>query len=98
MGLFGPSLNEKIRRVAAATAPQAQWTIDVDWSSGSKLHLLHGVTAEAHTDAEALQLARGVWNAVTEKFRVKPDDGQDGLLDVGVAVAGGAEQRTGING
>ena len=98
MGLFGPSLTEKIRRSASVALPQADWRIDVDWSGGAKLHQLRGSLKDQHTDAETMQYARNVWSAVTKDFRLAPDDQRDGLLDVGVSSAGGAEQRTGING
>lgn len=98
MGLFGPSLDEKIRRSAAAALPQADWRVDVDWSTGSKLHQLHGALNEAHTDEQALQYARDVWRAVAKDFRIAPDDGRDGLLDVRISTPGGAVQATGING
>lgn len=98
MGLFGPSLTEKIRRSAEATLPQATWKVDVDWSGGAKLHQLHGSIAETHTDAESMQFARDVWRAVANDFRLDPEDQRDGLLDVGVKSAGGSEQCTGIHG
>jgi hypothetical protein len=98
MGLFGPSLTEKIRRSAAVALPEADWRINVDWSGGAKLHQLHGSVPAQHTDEESLRLARSVWTAVVKDFRLKPDDQRDGLLDVGVTSTGGTEQRTGING
>lgn len=98
MGLFGPSLAEKIRRSAAAALPQADWQVAVDWSTGSKLHQLSGSLKDEHTEAETMQFARDVWRAVAGAFHVAPDDGRDGLLDVCVSSAGGGEQRTGING
>lgn len=98
MGIFGPSLTEKIRRSAVAALPEAAWTIDVDWSTGAKLHRLHGTLNEAHTEAETMQSARDVWAAITSKYRLNPADGRDGLLDVGLTSVGGVEQLTGVNG
>ena len=98
MGLFGPSLTEKIRRSAATALPQAEWNVVVDWRSGSKLHQLLGALNEAHSDAETMQFARDVWRAITKDYRLSPADQRDGLLDVGVTSAGGAEQLSGVNG
>jgi len=98
MGLFGPSQPEKIRRTAADAFPQADWKMDVDWSSGSKLHELRGSLTEQRTEAESLQLARDVWLVVTKKFRLNPDDGFDGLLNVSIASPGCGDQSTGIQG
>ena len=98
MGLFGPSLTEKIRRSAAAAYPQADWKVDVDWSTGSKLHQLRGSVTEQRTEAESLEIAKNVWAALTEQYRLSPDDGRDGLLDVFVTSAGGAMQCSGTNG
>jgi hypothetical protein len=98
MGLFGPSLNEKIRRSAAAALPAANWRLDVDWSNGTKLHRLHGSLDQVHSDAETMQYARDVWRAVTKDYRLDPSDGRDGLLDVSVTSTGGTEQWTGIHG
>lgn len=98
MGLFGPSLTEKIRRSASDAFPQANWKVDVDWSSGAKLHQLKGSLGEPRSDAETLQFAKDVWAAVTKQFRLSPDDGEDGLLDVFVSSAGGAVQCTGVAG
>lgn len=98
MGLFGPSLAEKIRRSAADTFPQADWKIDVDWSTGAKLHQLRGALGEQKTDADTLKFAHDVWDSVTGKYRLKPEDGRDGLLDVFVSSAGGAVQSTGTQG
>ena len=97
MGLFGPS-PEKIRRAAAAEFPQADWQINVDWSSGSKLHQLRGALAEGRTEAEAMQYARNVWISLTTKYRMNPDDGRDGLLDVSISSPGVAAQSTGTAG
>lgn len=98
MGIFGPSLTEKIRRSAAAALPQATWTVDVDWSTGEKLHKLHGSLPQAHTESETKQFARDVWAAVVSQFRLDPKDGRDGLLDVGVKSIEGPEQFSGVNG
>lgn len=98
MGLFKPSLKEKIRRSAQAALPEAEWVIDVDWDSGECLHCLHGTLADERTDEEAMRLAQGVWTALIADYRLHPDDGYDGLLDVGLMSAGGTEQRTGIHG
>lgn len=98
MGLFKPSLKEKIRRSAAIELPEAEWVIDVDWDSGECLHCLHGTLREKHTDAEAMQLAHRVWTALIADYRLHPEDGYDGLLDVGLMSVGGIEQRTGIHG
>ncbi len=98
MGLFGPSLTEKIRRSAAVALPEATWAIEVDWSTGAKLHRLHGTMPDAHTDPETMQYARDVWTSVVSSFRLNPEDGRDGLLDVGLTSLGGAEQLTGIHG
>ncbi len=98
MGLFGPSLTEKICRTAATTVPAAEWKVDVDWSTGSKLHQLRGTLAEQHTDAETMQYARDVWSAVTKEYRLNPEDQRDGLLDVRMTSVGGIEQCTGVNG
>jgi hypothetical protein len=98
MGLYGPSLTEKIRHSAATTLQQAEWKIDVDWSTGSKLHKLRGTVKEQHSDAETMQLARNVWGALTKEYRLDPKDGRDGLLDVYVTSASGAVQSTGVNG
>ena len=98
MGLFGPSLNEKIRRSAAEAYPQADWKIDVDWTTGEKLHQLKGSLAEPRDDADTLRIAKDVWAAVTKKFRLTPDDGADGLLDVFVTSASGSVQCSGIAG
>jgi len=98
MGLFGPSQPEKIRRSASEAFPQADWKVDVDWSSGSKLHNLRGSRSAQHTEAENLQLARDVWLAVTRKFRLHPDDAFDGLLNVSVASPGCCDQSTGTLG
>ena len=98
MGLFGPSLSDKIRRSASDAHPEAQWTIDTDWSTGSRTHVLHGSMNAAHTDEEAMDAARGVWAAVVKDFRLAPDDARDGLLDVRMTAPGGMEQRTGTDG
>jgi hypothetical protein len=98
MGLFGPSLSEKIRRSAASALPEADWRIDVDWSTGAKLHRLHGLLAEQRPDAESMALARSVWQAVAKDHRLDPSDAKDGLLTVGVVSGGGSEQSTGIHG
>lgn len=98
MGLFGPSQQEKIRRAAVQAFPNAEWKMDIDWSTGSKLHKLHGALGQQHTDGENMQLARDVWQLLTKQYRLHPDDGYDGLLDVSVASPGGAVQSTGING
>jgi hypothetical protein len=98
MGLFGPSLNEKIRRSAATAFPQAEWRSEVDWSTGAQLHKLHGAIKDTHTDEQTMQYAHDVWANLTKQFRLHPDDGRDGLLDIGMTSAGGAEQRTGVNG
>lgn len=98
MGLFGPSQPEKIRRTAAEAFPQADWNMEVDWSSGSKLHKLTGAVAESRTETEAMDMAKSAWKVVTKKFRLHPDDGFDGLLDVRVTSPGCCDQSTGING
>lgn len=98
MGLFGPSMNEKIRRSASAALPQAEWQVDVDWSTGSKLHRLSGSLPTEHSDAETMQYARDVWRAVAKDYRVNPDDARDGLLDVRLSSAGRAPQCTGVSG
>ncbi|HET6351313.1 MAG TPA: hypothetical protein VFG89_04170 [Coriobacteriia bacterium] len=98
MGLFGPSLTERIRRSAAKALPQATWTIDVDWSTGVKLHQLHGTLPEQHTDSETMQYAKDVWTSLVGSFRLDPKDGHDGLVDVGVTSLGGVEQLSGVNG
>ena len=98
MGLFGPSLTEKIRRSAAEAFPQAEWKIDVDWSTGEKLHQLRGSLNDQRTDDDTLQFAKDVWAAVTKKFRLSPDDGADGLLKVFVTSTGGSVQCTGVAG
>lgn len=98
MGLFGPSQQEKIRRTAAEAYPGADWKMDIDWSTGSKLHRLHGSVADQKSDTENMQVARDVWQVLTQKYRLHPDDGFDGLLDVSVASPGCAAQSTGISG
>jgi len=98
MGLFGPNLAEKIRRSAAAAYPQAEWKMDVDWNTGSKLHQLHGTLAEQRTDDETMSFAHEVWKNLTGQYRLNPEDGRDGLLDVFISAGGGAELSTGING
>ena len=91
-------MNEKIRRSATAALPGAEWQVDVDWSTGAKLHQLNGSLNTSHTDAETLQFARDVWSAVAKDYRLDPDDARDGLLDVGLTSAGGVQQRTGVHG
>jgi len=98
MGLFGPSMSEKIRRKAATAFPQANWEMAVDWSTGSKLHKLHGSLSENNTEAQNMQFARDVWTAICAEYRLHPDDGRDGLLDVSVASPGRSVQRTGVQG
>ncbi len=98
MGIFGPSLAEKIRRSATATLPQATWKVEIDWSTGQKLHRLQGSMSEQHTDADTMQYARNVWSAVVKDFRLAPDDARDGLLDVSLSSAGGAAQCSGVAG
>jgi hypothetical protein len=98
MGLFGPSQQEKMRRTASEAFPNAAWQMDVDWSSGSKLHKLHGSLTDHQPDTDNMQLARDVWKVLTKKYRLHPDDAFDGLLDVSVQSPGGAVQSTGIGG
>lgn len=98
MGLFGPSQPEKIRRSALEAFPNADWKMDIDWSTGSKLHKLLGSLTEQKTDTENMQLARDVWKVLTQKYRLNPDDGFDGLLDVSIVSPGCAVQSCGISG
>lgn len=98
MGLFGPSQQEKIRRTALEAYPDASWKMDIDWSTGAKLHKLHGSPNVQQTDAESMQVARDVWQALTKKYRLHPDDAYDGLLDVSIKSPGGTLQSTGTDG
>lgn len=98
MGLFGPSQPEKMRRTALEAFPNLDWKMDIDWSTGSKVHQLRGALNEAKTDTDNMALARDVWQVLTKKYRLHPDDGFDGLLNVSVTSPGGAIQSTGING
>ena len=97
MGLFGPS-PEKIRRSAADAFPNVDWKMDVDWSTGAKLHQLNGTMAESRSDADTMAFARTVWASVASEYRLSPDDGRDGLLDVSISCAGCSTQRTGVDG
>ena len=97
MGLFGPS-PEKIRRTAEQAFPEADWKIDIDWSTGSKLHQLRGSLREGRTDSEMMKMAHEVWTTITKVYRLNPDDGRHGLLNVCVASTGGPDQSTGTQG
>jgi hypothetical protein len=97
MGLFGPS-PEKIRRTAVQEFPNVDWQMNVDWSSGAKLHQLHGALPEDRTAPETMEFAHEVWSVVAGEYGLHPKDGRNGLLDVSVSSTCCDAQRTGTNG